>query len=49
MGGQKNELFCSMKNFRGHHKSGLYLGVMSMHFRVFLKIKVQNGEDFLGC
>ena len=26
-----------------HHKIGLYLGVISMHFRVFHKGKVQNG------
>ena len=44
--------------FWGHHKIGLYLGVISMHFRVFLKVKVQNGgycfgllkfQIFLGC
>ena len=29
---------------RGHHKIGLYLGVISMHFRV----KVQNMAIFLG-
>ena len=28
----------------GHHKIGLYLGVTSMYFRVFLKVKVQNEE-----
>ena len=33
--------------FRANHYIGLYLGVISMHFRVFLKIKVQNG-GFLG-
>ena len=32
----------------GHHKIGLYLGVISMHFRVFLKVKVQNGGYFFG-
>ena len=34
----------------GHHKIGLYLGVISMHFRGggFLKGKVQNGGYFLG-
>ena len=31
----------------GHHNIGLYLGVISMHFRVFFKVKVQNGEYFL--
>ena len=35
--------------FRGHHKIGLYLGVISMYFRVFFKVKVQNGGYFLGC
>ena len=34
--------------FLSHHKIGLYLGVISMHFRVFLKVKVQNGGYFLG-
>ena len=24
----------------GHHNIGLYLGVISMHFRVFYKVKV---------
>ena len=33
----------------GHHKIGLYLGVISMHFMVFLKVKVQNGGRFGGC
>ena len=32
-----------MNIFCGHHKIGLYLAVISMHFRV----KVQNG-DILG-
>ena len=34
--------------FWGHHKIGLYLGVISMHFRVFFKVKVQNGGYFFG-
>ena len=34
--------------FWGHHKIGLYFGVIFMHFRVFLKVKVQNGGYFLG-
>ena len=35
--------------FLGHHKIGLYLGVISMHFRVFFfKVKVQNRGYFLG-
>ena len=32
----------------GHHKIGLNLGVISMHLRVFLKVKVQNGGYFWG-
>ena len=35
-----------MDIFWGHHKIGLYLGVISMHFRVFIKDKVQNGGYF---
>ena len=31
----------------GHYNIGLYLGIISMHFRVFFKAKVQNGEYFL--
>ena len=31
--------------FWGHHKIGLYFGVIFMHFRVL----VQNGDIFLGC
>ena len=34
--------------FRGHHKIGLYLGVISMHLGSFFKVKVQNGGTFLG-
>ena len=38
-GFQKNEYFLGMNIlwifFRGHHKIGLYLKVISMHFRVF--------------
>ena len=30
----------------GHHNIGLYLGVIFMHFRVFFKVKAQNGEYF---
>ena len=29
-----------------HHKIGLYLGVVSMHFKVFFKVKVQKGTFF---
>ena len=32
----------------GHHKIRLYLGVISMHFGVFFKVKVQNGGYFGG-
>ena len=35
--------------FGGHHKIVLYLGVISMHVIVFMKVKVQNGGYFLGC
>ena len=31
-----------MDIFGDHHKNGLYLGVISMHFSVFFKVKVQN-------
>ena len=31
----------------GHHNIGLYLGAISMHFRVFFKVNVQNGNIFL--
>ena len=30
----------------GHHKIRLYLGVISMHFGSFFKVKVQNGGIF---
>ena len=33
----------------GHHNIGLYLGTISMHFRVFFKINVQNGEYVFSC
>ena len=32
----------------GRHKIRLYLGVISMHFGVFFKVKVQNGGYFGG-
>ena len=35
--------------FWGQHKIGLYLGVISMQFRSFLMVKVQNGVIFGGC
>ena len=34
--------------FGGHHKIGLYLGVISIHLGSFHKVKVQNGGYFLG-
>ena len=34
--------------FGGHHKISLYLGVISMHFWVFFKVKVQNRGYFGG-
>ena len=38
-GFQKNKYFFGYEDFEdilgGHHKIGLYLGVISMHFRVF--------------
>ena len=33
--------------FWDHRKIGLYLGVIFMHYRVFLYVKVQN-EGYLG-
>ena len=46
---QKNEYFWGMKTlwicFWGHHKIGLYLGVISMHFRS----RHRMGDNFLGC
>ena len=33
----------------GHYNIGIYLGVISMHFRVFFKVKIQNGEYFFSC
>ena len=31
----------------GYHNIGLYLGAISVHFRVFFKVNVQNVEYFL--
>ena len=63
MGFQKNEYFWGYEDFVdifwGHHKIGLYLGVISMHLRVFTQgqgtergiffgvAKISN--IFLGC
>ena len=33
----------------GHYNIELYLGAISMHFRVFFKVIVQNGEYFFSC
>ena len=38
-----------MDTFWGHHKTGLFLGAISMHFRVFLKVTVKNGNIFSCC
>ena len=50
-GFQTNEYFLGMNILwiflGGHHKMRLYIGVISMHFWVFFKAKVQNGV-FLG-
>ena len=36
-----------MDTFSGHHNIGIYLGDISMHFRIFYKVKVQKGNIFL--
>ena len=41
-GFQKNEYFLDMKLLGGHHKIRQYLGVISMHYWVLFKVKVQN-------
>ena len=33
----------------GNHKTGVFLGVISMHIGTFLKVKGQNGDIFVGC
>ena len=38
-----------MDIFWGHNKIGLVLGAISMHFRVFFKVNVQNWDIFGGC
>ena len=49
-GFKKNEYILGMKIlwifFGRHHKIGLVLGVISMYFRSFLKINVQNGDIY---
>ena len=52
LGFKKNEYFfwCEdfVDSFWGNHKTGLVLGVISMHFISFLEVNVQNGDIFLG-
>ena len=43
-GGMKILWIC----FWGHQQIGLYLGVISMHFRVFLKVKGTELRIFFG-
>ena len=33
----------------GHHKTGLYLEVISINLGSFFKVNVQNEDYFLGC
>ena len=51
-GFRKNEYFLRYEDFvdifGGHHKIGLYLGVISMHFRVFSKGQGTEWGIFLG-
>ena len=35
-----------MDIFWGHHKIELYLGIFSMHFRVFLRPRYRMGDIF---
>ena len=52
MGFQKKEYFWGYEDFvnifLGHHKIGLYLGVVSIILGYFLKVKVQNVGYFFG-
>ena len=51
-GFQKNEYFLGYEDFvdifGGHHKTGLVLGVTSMHFRVFPEGQCTEWGYFLG-
>ena len=38
-----------MDIFLGSSKNWANLKVISMHFRVFFKVKVKNWDIFLGC
>ena len=51
---RKVNIFLGMKLlwiiFGDHHKIGLYLGVISMHFRgLFLTSRYRMGDMFWGC
>ena len=50
-GGQQNEYFFGMMNFwscfGGHHKTDLFLGVITIHFRAFSRYII--GIFFLCC
>ena len=55
-GFQKNEYFWGYEDLMdtlgggggGSSQSGLFLGVISVHFKVFFKVKVQYGNLFWG-
>ena len=52
-GFQKKKMFFGYQDFVdifwGHHKIGLYLGVISMHFRaIYLRARYRMGNIFLG-
>ena len=51
-GFRKNKYFWGMRTswifFGGHHKIGLYLGVISMHFRVLSESQGTEWGIFLG-
>ena len=50
---QKNEYFLRYEDFVdifwGSSQNWASLRVISMHFRVFFKVNVQNWDIFLGC
>ena len=45
-GGMK--ILCFVECFWGHHKIGIYLEVISMHFRVFFESQGTEWRMFLG-
>ena len=51
-GFQKNENIFGFEDFVnivwGHHKIGLYLGVISMHFSVFFKVRLLKNLILFG-